>query len=229
MFRCLSIRLACLLMAAAVLFCQSANSQTVTEVEKQPEDYDIQRGWALQFGIASDVTLTSFEGTALSIKRNFSEGSALRIGFSISGYSGASDVTHSFIETENAENNYTDINLGVALHLIRYLQANSRVKCFYGIGPRFEYSHNNEEIESSDNESELSSVIIGMSAVLGGEWFVAKNLSISAEYGATIAYQHNKETRTTGVSSPDPLVYEIDSDGFTMFPNDIKFGVSLYF
>jgi hypothetical protein len=81
-------------------------------------------------------------------------------------------------------------------------------------------------------ERENDSWSAGLSAVMGVEWFLRKNLSLLAEYGTLIKYTHNK--RTTTFINNDPLrsqitQEEVVSKRFAINDQAVKFGISLYF
>jgi opacity protein-like surface antigen len=197
--------------------------------------------WALQFQINSNFTVRSFEGTTFSLKKFTGDNTAWRLGLSLSlrtqdddqtGFSGAL-----IGPTYTVDNNSFSIN--AVIHRVFYTAPRSKTAFFFGIGPTGGSSHaklsqrrDYPDSRFTSSEREDDSWSAGLSAVMGVEWFLRKNLSLLAEYGTVAEYTHNERT-TTDVSynllQTSVAEQKTVSKRFAFDDQAVKFGVSLYF
>lgn len=169
-------------------------------------------GWAFEFGINSNFTLTSFQGTVLSVKRQLDSHDAVELG--ISGYLNNQDNggsnhynrgdTLTYGYSQSGTNNYGNFQLN--LRYIYYPNPGGRVNLFMGAGPTFGYYRSTNDINitavipqppdpnlrvnypASPSQTQRS-WNAGISAVAGVECFVLKYLSIHARYGFSLVYE----------------------------------------
>jgi len=183
--------------------------------------------WAMQFGISSNFTLTSFQGSTIAFKYQLSDKNALRVGITINGStnSGNSAATGSVTDTSYGsipENSSTDAaNVSFVIQYLNYMNPSGPVHFYLGLGPSisYNYSHSssdNSYLNTSEfydngyhtlgywerivNKSNSNQWGIGLTGVAGVEWFACQWLSIRAEYSDGIQYLWRSSTSTTDYS-----------------------------
>ena len=140
-----------------------------------------------------------------------------------------------------------------------------RTKLYWGIGPDFTYTSNKsfsdfETVTTSqtgdnlainnrtvDRTSRVRQFDIGLSLILGVEWFISSRLSITGEYGLTggAGWGNRKsngfsasvtESSSNNMQDPVSPVTQISEsegdDDFTRYfiqPNNARLGISIYF
>jgi opacity protein-like surface antigen len=203
--------------------------------------------FALQFGIGPDFDLQTFEGSVLSAKYHLSARSAFRLGLS-----GSVSVTDDEQVTIPDDDDFSStrtisedsLNLQLDLPYLRYFQGlDERIVPFLGIGPSVGFIQADRTAETFDvdgvsdrtrtTEREASRFSVGLLGVVGGEWFVRDNLSLTAEYRLRLAYaDESVDVRDTiaedGVTMGEQRV-EQDSTNFSVRSGGVLLGVSLYF
>ena len=208
--------------------------------------------WALQFQVGNNFTLNSFQGSIISLKKTLSEKSALRIGVSFGTGVSANNQTMTRVppdsnqDKRNYDNTIFDFN--ILSQYIKYLPLEDHVAGYYGIGPIVGYSFNKNKTKyeylSAYNSYTSSGTIttttktwnIGANAVFGVEWFVRKNMSMSAEYAASLIYSKSKWVQKDEYSYSDNYSMgsngyktQGDSHGINLRANRVLFGLSVYF
>lgn len=203
---------------------------------------------ALQFQIAPNFQLSSFQGAIFSGKRHFSDRSALRVGLDLKGtfFNDERDrentvdtlTSSDFLEKDGNSQSY-----GVTAQYVYYPNPNPKVNVYLGSGPFVSYNRftRDESRERQDPFQESSQLVsssgsgwtVGLSSVLGAEWFIAKNISLSAENRFLIGYHSNKTEGSVesqpGSGNPGQEYLESKSTAFTFSPANIVLGVSAYF
>ena len=128
-----------------------------SQTQAQDRDNYLVRGsWSLQFGIADNFNLESFNGALISAKQHLSPNTALRFGITLSGRTG--DFSSEDVDMSQNEPYYDSIirtregeisgaSLNVTTQLMFYSAANSPVVMYFGIGPNFNYSRNKDEYD----------------------------------------------------------------------------------
>jgi len=199
--------------------------------------------WALQFQISQNFTLTSFQGSAISLKRQFSPNMAIRIGasMSISSSTSESELTNmpdSFMYyTQSGFGNSQSVL--ITAQYLRYPDPIAGVNLFFGAGPLVSFGRTkdfrelitmvaNAPISRVNVVDEVTSWSTGLSMVAGLEWFATTWISISAEYGSSLEYNWRKSTRRQELFSPSSDS-ESKSSLFGFRPTSVRFGVSAYF
>lgn len=214
--------------------------------------------WAFEFGISSNFTLTSFQGTVLSVKRQLNKHEAVELG--IGGYLNNQDNSGS------SQNNWGDTltygsslsgsnkygNFQINLRYVYYPNPDADVNLYLGAGPTFGYyrsNYNNDNTPVLPQPPDANLYInypnssiqsqtswnAGVSAAAGVECFILKYLSIHAQYGISLVY-------TKGDYSTD-YIYHVfdhgqmmtsassntsDSHGWQINPASVLFGLSVY-
>ena len=179
--------------------------------------------WSLDFQISYDFQLTSFEGSALSIKRHHSSRTAFRLGVGFGLEYTEEDLVQ---QSTGADTTFTsqesdedfDGRLDVTLEYLNYPNAGSKVSAYWGAGPLVRLIYDNKE----------HALGLGAVAVMGVEWFPARAVSLHAEYGLIAAYMWSQ----TGWGST-PEVRVVDGTRTTEMwafgARPVLFGLSVYF
>jgi len=225
-----------------LLFLICLNAAAAAQGDRR--DNSIKKGvWALQFQITNNFTLSSFDGSVLSAKYHLSKTRALRLGLGVDLVLVDSDdrVVDTRADTLSAEfsEEADSDRWGFELNLqyLFYPIPDGNIHLFFGAGPLLGYDRVDSEITRSsiDSFSELltatnktSSWSVGVSSVLGVEWFAAKQISILAEYGLSLRYQWIESSRMN-VANDRTLTHDEERDTFTVNASAVRFGLSVYF
>ncbi len=191
--------------------------------------------WALQFHIASNFSITSFQGSLISLKRQFSEHSALRFGVSFGSNISNLDADSRVFpaDTIQSKNNMKSngLTLGIVTQYICYSTIDEDIVAYYGAGPRLSIMHSKHDTESLNNDqtTRTQSWGAGLNGVFGVEWFVKKNLSLSAEYTGSVDYNYSNQKNISKYIGGPKYISESNSHGFNFGSNYVNFGLSVYF
>lgn len=206
----------------------------------QAQSYDnhsIKKGaWSCQFQIGPNFNFENFDDAMFSIKRQFWNKSALRLGFSLNYVNSDQnrentryypDTTILNLDSSENDNNGFDFNL----LLLKYGDLNRQIKVYYGLGPRFSYDKSETQSLSGTrlNKSEQTQTEYGAIAALGGEWFVNKAIALMFEYSVSGFYQSRD---IESITYDDGVVQQIQKTEYNTYRFDgfdVKFGVSVYF
>ncbi len=206
--------------------------------------------WSLQFQIGANLSLTSFQGLAISGKRHFTQNKALRLGINFNSNRSDRDKQESRFMSDdstyfNNKDNGTNFKVDLIGLYLTYWQTKYDILIFYGYGPLIGYgwnSYESENLQSAKTNNLLKSKIehsrheasFGASGVVGIEWFVKDNISLHAEYGVIARYTFqtvNAEIVNESFSPPVVHVTEIKEKNkfFDLNPTGVRFGLSVYF
>lgn len=185
------------------LFSQSDYAQDTTKNSLK------QSKFALQFQIDNNFTLKSFQGNTLSFKYHIYDESAVRLGFSVNG----------FVETNRQKNDIEvsrtkSYEFTINAQFIQYIKTFEDVSLYTGGGPLFFKRYNTTSSPGYENMWYL-----GLSGILGIEWFFKKNMSLTAEYGLSLIYSVRDEKYSDHYYSKEIILGE---------NNMLKFGISIY-
>ena len=210
--------------ASAILFSVTIYAQDSTSVRGK---------YALQFQIASNFQLASFNGATISGKYTLPDGNALRAGLSISGNNTSTDINQNTNPIYNAPENKAKSSTnsyGITL-IAQYLFYNpviNDVSFYYGGGPLagISYKKNNNTVTNSNNYEDITNGwTLGVTLVCGVDWFISKRLSISGEYGLVASYSKTIETNLNAT----PQWTQQTNYGYQFIGNNVKLGLSIYF
>jgi hypothetical protein len=194
--------------------------------------------YALQFEISNYFTLRSFQGSVISLKRNFSDKTALRIGISITGE--VRDIDDRLYRPQNDSTITRDmrnddlLDVEFSSQLIFYPVRNE-IRVFVGSGPIIHYGSSKDVREyqipeRDDTSMEIKVWSFGLSFPFGVEWYFKKNMSISAEYGFIITYEwYNSENWRENLTLNGNDVRDINENIFRVASSSVLFGLSVYF
>ncbi len=190
---------------------------------------------ALQFGVNSNFTLGSFQGSAISIKKHNSDGSAWRFGMSLyldfGGIGHSRWTEDSLIVDDNGDDNSQKI--GLDLQKIFYPNREAEVNIYYGLGPtlvfenskRQSYAYSSMDIRTKTDKAWR----VGGRVLVGAEWFATKNISLMAEYSSSLLYRYRKTTQETRYDNGSVDGTEYSSDALQFASSYVRFGLSAYF
>jgi hypothetical protein len=240
-----------LLVPATALFVFLATAPAWAQDETYLPASDAHRAgrWSLQFEVLDNFRLGPFEGAAISATRNSSESSAWRLGLSYFGSFGASSIARA-VSTDSGmavglpgsqfDNNRASVD--VSLLRLKRVNAGNRIGVFFGFGPTASWfrDHAEERVDPSagfvQSQNSLNrTAFFGLSGLLGTEVFVARAVSLHAQYGTEIGYRSQKQTqqiRTVDSSSGTRILTEREqtfrSHGWLFQPGSVRLGVSVY-
>lgn len=213
----------------------------------EAKENSLQKGsWSLQFEVSGDFRLSGFQGTIFSLKRQYSERSAVRIGMSLDASTADEDSDAERVNVNryisSAENNADRENVEVVGQYIYYPSPGNDVNLFFGLGPHVRYSRvavtsttyssipENNLSTGSRSETRNSSWAFGGATAMGIEWFFLKKLSLLAEYGAYLDYAHTSGNRITSPLPDSTFARETSHrDSFALTPLAVKLGLAFYF
>lgn len=212
---------------ASLIFVSTGFSQSTSYLDS------LDGKFALQFQIADNFQLSSFQGTTFSGKYNFSSRDAIRLGISVSFNDSKSDGTNTRPDTNLVNTSSNDVNRFNIVLNVQYLYtltALNDIGFFIGLGPFLKYENNRyEQIstyeQNSDIRIETSKYYgVGLDVISGVEWMFNKSMSLSAEYGLRFIY-------LSGEVVDDREVYrqERNENTFYVTGDNVKFGITVYF
>ncbi len=177
------------------------------------------RGFALQFGVAGGTatlpSLTSGLGTIISGTYHFDPRYALRFGLSAN----FSETTYQYVD--GSQNGSSTSTASATLDGLCYLNPGSPIKIYCGAGATAGLSTSGWPVPILVPPYNWN---VGVRGCLGTEWFFTKNMSLWAEYGASLGYAFglpaSNVSNGTGTATSQTVV------NFT--PTPIKFGLSVY-
>ncbi len=189
--------------------------------------------FALQFQVADNFQLSSFQGATLSGKYNINRFSAVRIGFSVNLINGNNNQFQQYLDTavyngSDGGDHVTGFNLNT--QYLYYIETLNEIFFYCGTGPNFGYTfakqnnHMTTQDTSFDANQTTKTLEIGLDILAGAEWMFSKRMSLSAEYGLSFYYIKTRYYRN------DPARFaQANEKSFNIRPANIKFGLSVYF
>lgn len=199
-----------------------------------------EKAWAVQFSIRDNFTLSSFDGSTISILKHTSLEKAWRYSLTIGANTSNTDdkdVVNN-IRTSESETDQSSRNISVTALRMTYPNTAARVNLFYGFGPTVTYRSDKNETRRkipADNYNRILTKTawnLGGEIVLGVQYLVAKNFGLFAEYGSSLTYNYRRDKEETLSGTGDDRVYRIDirdSKGISFSSLAVKFGLSVYF
>ncbi len=177
---------------------------------------------SLQFQINEQFKFSGFQGSIISAKYLLSNKTAIRAGFSLF-------YNHNDERTTTKLNEKDTFSIMVHPQYLNYL-ANQQLTMYWGMGLRLKYDYSSlSKSNKQPYESDYSEYMLvrtwklgtGISAVIGGEYFVTDYLSLILEYGILLEYLYSEQLN---------LIYGVtEFNEFSFQPLKIKFGLSLNF
>lgn len=239
-FGCIKVLIAVFcfaLMTAQIAAAQEGESET-----SGPENSLRKGAWALQFEIKYLLDIEAFQGFAISGKRHLSDRRAVRLGMGIWLSSSSNDSRYSNPSqgapptTRERLEDFTKLDL--TSQYILYPSTQKNMNLYLGAGPLIRFvlddskaklvSHDSTDILLDQDISRRYSWTLGLSIVLGVEWFAAKDISFHGEYRISSGYTWEK-FRRSDYSPPNRSTTEFTENQLFLRHDDVKLGVSLYF
>ena len=239
------------------LFCLLTSGLCSIQAQEQTlETNSLKPGaWALEFGISSNFTLVSFQGSSISAKYHTSTTSAWQAGITIYGNTeNGSNLQmpvpgDTITSSNSSSNSYSSGNVSLRVQYIWYANSEGIIHFYTGAGPIVGYYHSQNDqqdiLENGNSSSKMWSNRItsttakawsfGASAMVGVEYFPAKVLSLHAEYVANLTYQDGKtEGKTSSTYNYGSVNYNGSNSsggyhGWALGAAGVSFGLSVYF
>lgn len=185
---------------------------------------------ALQFQIAENFRLTSFNGSTISYINHVSKKRAHRIGLSISNRYRHQDQPE--VEDADVYSTRLDSDLRASFTWKNYTDPEALIKFYYGFGPGITVGYDRLKSKSTTRKNRDNMYTIALSglAYAGAEWFFHPSISLHAEYGASVMGGYSRrEANTEQLDSGEKdkevrNVKEIQFGG-----SGVRFGISVYF
>lgn len=224
----------------------------------QEKETPLKKGaWALQFQLSGsllDFTVRDYLGTTFSGKYHLSERRAIRFGINISGSSLDSQNNNEGFygpdehRVANSDVTSSDHSIQFVEHHLWYPRQTDGIYLFAGFGPTFgltvrKYNLLEELIDEDEAPQNLAEThykleqiyFLGLSGVLGIEYFLFKNVGITAEFQSMLGYNYGsiktEHTINSALNSDSNRIYTETqtSRGFNYRSNSVKIGASIYF
>jgi len=183
--------------------------------------------WALMFGIDSNFTLEPFEGGSLSLKRHFSDKSALRAGIDF-GFGSSESNTETTLASEAIQDTYSFALEGLYQ---RYTSPGRTINFYWGAGGYGGYTDRTSEAtaDSTLNRDTSTAYNLGATGVLGVEFFASRAIGLHAEYRGSVGYRWSESASFRQRPGMPDLESHRDSSGWTVGGTWVRFGLSAYF
>ncbi|MBI3365592.1 MAG: hypothetical protein HY033_11875 [Ignavibacteriae bacterium] len=227
-----------ILVGVTIVMC----SYLLVAQESESKKNSLQEGmWAMQFQINNNFTLSSFQGTTISVKRHYSPTTAIRLGTSLSfSFDNRDGSSTNTLEPNPRSDDSNGQSLDVRVQYLWYPSPASAINMYFGAGPLVGLSHSKQTFEQSflNNGQPVTSVRtdegtawgIGISGVLGLEWFATASIAFNAEYGSSMTYAWQKQVSSITLSDASPAPgNESTRHSFGLFSSGVRFGLSAYF
>lgn len=214
-------------------------SDTVKNKKIESVKNSLEKGkWALQFTIDQNFTLSNFEGSIASVKKQLSPNRALRLGLSLEFFHNKSEQRENTrTDTTHPDNGkHTDFSVFIYPTYLFYVNPQEMINLYFGagitLGGRYHWTENKQDLiigyNYYYNYSRSYSYGGGLTGAVGVEFFPLKNFSIIAEYFASFQYSHSIEKNIRDYPG-DFRQTESNSDSFEFFGKRVNFGLSVYF
>ncbi len=189
--------------------------------------------FALQFQIEGLFRLTSFQGSTLSGKYNFTDRDAVRLGISLGIRDSDRDNSINEIDSTKIYYEYGDENrldIRINTQYIHHISVMNDISFFAGGGPFVSFFSSDEVTnvirygEEIDRKRTLDGFSLGLELILGVEWMFYSNMTLSAEYGVNVEHSTYDSKDEEGET-----ILESNYKTFNLDYNRVKFGLSVYF
>ena len=198
----------------------------------------LDKHFALQFQLGDNFKLTNFDGYTFSGKYHLSK-FAIRAGILAGTYNMETNVPYFTADTlsSNIEEEDHGINIRINLQGLYYLSVYKDVAAYVGGGPFFSFYKQNTTAfynrSSPEKKIKKENVTeIGLTALIGVEWFVKENIGLSAEYGIDFSNYHSTNDRISEPINGSNTPKTISTTEYKMFKviaNSAKLGIVIYF
>lgn len=218
------LRSLCVFAAVLFVLCTGFLPQRLLFAQEASAVHSLQQGsCALQYGVGSNFNLGSLLGSTISFKKHISDSHAWQVGLGVR-------ADFSSGEYVDADRNYIQQSFAVIAHYLVYPLLTERsgetIHFFYGAGPEITWNRSTESIDREQNDRDVSENrwSIGVSGVVGTEWFVHERISLSASYRSVLGFRR-ESTDIEGENVEDAG----SRNGLSLSSHGVLFGVSVYF
>jgi len=197
MLKFTSLTLIFLLTSLFSLFAQSNESPQI-------ENNNLHE-WSIDFGISNSFTLTSFQGSTISISKLYSKDSRIRLSLSTDLSIAESSSKNERITNDSLKNSrVSDSNTNddhyymLSCQYVYILSPYEKTSLFLSTGPLIKFNtrtgsspytnYNINSVTQNKTDFEENSFGIGLLNSLGYQWFASDKISIHAEYRISLSY-----------------------------------------
>ena len=209
--------------------------------------------WSAQFAVEPNLTLGSYLGSTLSLKRHLRSGNALRFGLSLnlgttSGDSREVSGDTLFTSTRANVVDGNDWSIGLTTYYLWYARRAAPLHAYGGVGPTVSWSRGHEnrlatdifarigqpsDIRTSTTSEKTRRWGAGIATAAGIEWLVARRMGLFAEYASSLSYgateRTNQFTDILSNGSPRFGSSHSASHGWNFSGSGGRLGVSAYY
>jgi opacity protein-like surface antigen len=220
--------------SSVILLSNISFSQDVQVYEDDEYNCLADKKWSIIFDIGTyfkSIDSGMYKSFTMSGKYHFNKKNALRLSLGIGGSreTGESKLSYSQVVTGGLINE--NLHLETNMQFIHYLNPDSKVKVYIGLGPYFNFIHAFKSttdsygyIVESQTDNKWS---IGLAGSLGVEYFILDHISLVGEYFCTGTYSRVIKDYYSYYSNSEYWDTKIDEWGFDM--NRMRIGFSVYF
>ena len=189
--------------------------------------------YALQFQIADNFQLASFQGATFSGKYHLNNFSAVRLGLTTNLNNQNRGTDYQLLDTTysaHSDGSNHGYSFTIDAQYIFYIETLNEVSFYCGAGPEIGYYFNKQNSSTANPDTSITSnqtsknFSVGLDFIGGVEWMFSKRMSLSAEYGLSFYYQKN----TASMNDPNTII-QTNNKSFNINPGYVKFGLSVYF
>lgn len=230
----------CVVRSCSALLCCAVVIFATTEITRAETNSLLDGSRALIFQMSSDVRLSAFEGSTISLKKHTSASGAWRLGLTLSAYTQNDESDESFVfdtllNPAARDEDRDNLSFSATLERLRYLVPERSISPYYGFGPTvgFAWSKTTAEYTTPSTlriqDVEHQSLSVGLRGAVGVEWFPHERLSFLAQYASELIYSWSKSdvsdlrvdigTRTFRRSSQNRFDWRV---------REVRLGVSAY-
>jgi hypothetical protein len=171
--------------------------------------------FALQFQLDGSFTLKPFQETSFSGKYHITDLSAIRAGIQISN---SVDVESKINDKDTTKQ--SSFNIKINAQYIYYLSIVDDICLYTGSG----LSYGRDLYTNGGDYHDADSWSIGLSGIIGMEWFVKNNISLSGEYSLALNYYDNYYKGPDRNQIVERHIKKVAINSYNQF----KIGVTLY-
>jgi hypothetical protein len=186
---------------------------------------------AILFGITQNFTLGTLEGTTIAWRKHRSDDIAWRFGLSLqtSWASLDREIDGGGTLIDSGTDDQTNIDVDLSAYRVHYLTMDDQARLYHGYGPTIGYLRVRRELIDNNNEpdkSEQDDIFVGLSNIVGVEWFRWENVSLFAEYRATLGYTRHIVKNIDGRIN---RTVTSTSNNVALSSNGVRFGLAARF
>lgn len=173
--------------------------------------------FALQYQIEDFLKISDFSNGIFSIKYLLNNSNQIRFGVSFGYLNG--DRNQILNKLEYEDNNFsTKVNMQYLFNVRSF----NYIILYTGGGPYFEYNFNEftyKDINEPKKKGHRKYINYGLDFIVGVEWFINHNFSLSLENGLKV--YHNSKSQTN--------ISDYEEKYFGISGNQIKLGLAVFF